>query len=60
MECVSTTAALDVLDEENLVSDVSSVILEKSVKELEKAADYKAEIKCILYENKYGELKRNF
>lgn len=60
MDCVSTTAALDVLDEENLVSDVSSVILEKSVRELEKAADYKAEIKCILYENKYGELKRNF
>lgn len=58
--CVSTTAALDVINELNLVKEVSSVIVNKTLKHLSEACDYRAEIHVILYENKYGELARSF
>jgi len=60
MECVSTTAALDVLNEIDMVTEVSKIIVHKTVKKLEEVCDNKASIKCILYENNYGELARSF
>ncbi|MDO4188006.1 MAG: cobalt-precorrin-5B (C(1))-methyltransferase CbiD [Lachnospiraceae bacterium] len=60
MECVSTTAALDVISEIDFVKEVSSVIVNRTVGHLSDACDNKAEINVILYENNYGELARSF
>lgn len=59
LECVSTTAALDVLSEINAVNDVAKVIVKNSLYYLNMACDNKAEIGCILYENNYGELYKS-
>ena len=60
LNCVSTTGALDILNEIGLVKEVSEVIVSKAVKHLEDAANHKASIQCIMYENNYGELARNY
>lgn len=60
LNCVSTTAALNVLEEFNVVKKVSEVIVEKTKKELEKVCSGKAIVDVILYENSYGELARSF
>ena len=60
LDSVTTTAALDVLDSIGMVKQVSDVIINKAIVHLMKAANNKANIECILYDNKYGELSRNF
>lgn len=60
MECVSTTAALDILNEKGYVEDVSKIIVKKSLFYLKKASGEAVDLDCVLYENNYGELARSF
>lgn len=59
-ECVSTTAALDILSEIKMVKAVSEEIVEKTLVHLREVSEDKVNIKVILYENNYGELARSF
>lgn len=58
MDCVTTTAALDILNEIDFLYPVSEVIVRKAAQELKKAAGDDLNIECILYENNYGELAK--
>lgn len=70
LEQVSTTAALDEIaknlftdvdgNEINMICEVSKIIVEKTVRHLNICCESRAKISCILYENKYGELYKNF
>ena len=66
LQCVSTTAALNILNEidskygTDLVHKVSKIIVDKTLMHLRKACENRANINCILYENSYGELARTF
>lgn len=59
MDCVSTTAALDAISKIGMVKEVSDEIVNKALFYLKEAADNKAKIECIMYENSYGELAGN-
>lgn len=58
MNCVSTTAALEVLEGINFIKPVCEVIVKKTLVNLKKEISHTIEIECILYENSYGELAR--
>jgi len=58
MSCVSTTAALNVLEEYGLIKSVSDVIVKKTKKQLEAVCDNRTSVDVILYENSYGELAK--
>lgn len=60
MDCVSTTAALNIIEEYGMIKSVSDVIVTKTKKYLEQACSEKASVDVILYENSYGELARSF
>lgn len=60
LECVSTTAALDILKKIEFVNEVSNVIVGRTKKNLITYAGNDIDIDCILYENKYGELARSY
>lgn len=63
MDCVSTTAALEILEETGMVESVSQIIVKKAVDAMKKLIkdifgeeSQLVELGCIMYENKYGEL----
>lgn len=55
---VTTTAALDLIDEKGILREVCEVILNKILYHLNKRAKNEAKIEVILYENKYGLLAK--
>lgn len=57
LEQVSTTAALDILNEIDFVKETSDVIVLNAGMHLNKIA-VSGNVECILYENNYGELSR--
>lgn len=69
MNCVSTTAVLDLLfnsqNGKQIVNDISNEIVRESLNNLYKAAKMSEKfdddilIKCIMYENSYGELSNS-
>lgn len=56
---VTTTACLEILEKENLIYDVSQIILEKILFYLKKRAGNSIQIECILYENSFGLLAKS-
>ena len=58
LSCVSTSAALDILNEIDFVKPVCDVIIDKAMHHLKQLAGDEMEIDCILYENRYKELAR--
>ena len=57
---VTTTAVLEILEEEGMLSEVSKVLLDKIMYHLRKRAGQDINIRVILYENSFGLLAKSF
>ena len=56
---VSTTAVLEILEDEHVLYPVCETILERILFYMKKRIDDKAQIECILYENSFGTLAKS-